>query len=255
MDTHPNGFVKTEIKANIARVTFAHPGHNALPAPLLHKLEQSFQELDQDEQVRVIVLQSAGNRTFCAGASFDELIAIKNGEKGQQFFLGFARVINAMRKCSKLIIGKVQGKAVGGGVGLAAATDYCLATKYAAIRLSELAIGIGPFVIEPAVSRKIGLGATAELSIGTAWKDAHWAMQKGLYAEVFEDGDQLENAVQALAEQLAEANPDATKALKTIFWAGTNHWDDLLTQRAAISGQLVLSAYTKRALEQFKNRD
>ncbi|MEM6376706.1 MAG: enoyl-CoA hydratase/isomerase family protein [Bacteroidota bacterium] len=254
MDTHPNGFVKTEIKEGIARITFGHPGHNALPTPLLNKLEQSFQKLDNNAQVRVIVLQSAGDRTFCAGASFDELMAIKNGEKGQQFFMGFANVINTMRKCHKLIIGKIQGKAVGGGVGLAAATDYCLASKYAAIRLSELAIGIGPFVIEPAVSRKIGQGATAELSIGTAWKDAHWAMQKGLYAEVFEDGNQLETAVQALAEQLASSNPDAANALKKIFWAGTDHWDTLLTQRAAISGQLVLSDYTKSALAKFKNK-
>ncbi|GAB5550920.1 MAG: enoyl-CoA hydratase/isomerase family protein [Saprospiraceae bacterium] len=255
MENKPNGYVKTQIQANIARVTFAHPSHNALPAPLLEKLVATFQKLDKNEAVRVIVLQSGGDRTFCAGASFDELLAIKNGEKGQQFFLGFANVINAMRTCSKLIIGKVQGKAVGGGVGLAAATDYCLATKYAAIRLSELAIGIGPFVIEPAVSRKIGQGATAELSIGTAWKDAQWALQKGLYAEVFEDGVQLEKAVQDLAERLRKSNPEAATALKKIFWQGTDHWDELLPQRAAISGQLVLSDFTKQALEAFKNKE
>lgn len=254
METSSNGYIKTDIQHHIARVTFAHPAHNSLPTPLLQKLEATFRQLDKQEDVRVIVLQSGGDRTFCAGASFDELLAIKNGEKGQQFFMGFANVLNAMRTCSKLIIGKVQGKAVGGGVGLAAATDYCLATQYAAIRLSELAIGIGPFVIEPAVSRKIGRSATAELSIGTAWKAAQWALQKGLYAEVFEDGQQLEAAVQDLAERLANSNPDAASALKTIFWQGTDHWAKLLPQRAAISGQLVLSDFTKKALAEFKNK-
>lgn len=254
MDTKLNGYVKIDIQGSIARITFAHPAHNSLPTPLLQKLERSFHKLDQDEAVRVIVLQSAGDRTFCAGASFDELSAIKSGEKGQQFFLGFANVINAMRTCSKLIIGKVQGKAVGGGVGLAAATDYCLATKYASIRLSELAIGIGPFVIEPAVSRKIGPTATAELSIGTAWKEAQWALQKGLYAEVLEDATQLETAVQILAERLADSNPEATLALKKVFWQGTDHWAELLPKRAAISGQLVLSDFTKTALAAFKEK-
>jgi methylglutaconyl-CoA hydratase len=252
MDPTQAGYIKTDIQAGIARVTFFHPGHNSLPSPLLEQLESAFHELDRHPEVRVIILQSAGDRTFCAGASFDELIAIKNGQKGQQFFLGFANVINAMRTCSKLIIGKVQGKAVGGGVGLAAATDYCLATKYAAIRLSELAIGIGPFVIEPAVSRKIGLTATAELSIGTAWKDAQWALEKGLYADIFDDAAALETAVQDLAQKLASYNPVAATELKRLFWQGTEHWAELLPQRAAISGQLVLSDFTKKALAKFK---
>ena len=192
-------------------------------------------------------------RSFCAGASFDELLSIKNLKDGKKFFSGFADVINAMRKCSKIIIGKVQEKAVGGGVGLIAACDFAFAYQDAAVKLSEIAIGIGPFVIEPVVSRKIGKNAMAEMALQpNIWQTADWAVAKGLYADLFDSMNEVNHATQHLAEKLASYNPVALAEMKKVFWEGTEHWDKLLYERAAISGKLVLSDFTKEALSQFK---
>ncbi|WP_054851863.1 enoyl-CoA hydratase/isomerase family protein [Olleya sp. ITB9] len=245
-------YVKQTIENNIGYITFFTPEHNAMPSPILKQLEQTIINAGQNNDIKVIVLKSAGERTFCAGASFTELVAIDTLEDGKLFFSGFANVINAMRNCPKLIIGRVQGKAVGGGVGLASATDYCLATKYAAIKLSEISIGIGPFVIEPAVSRKIGQTAFAEMTINAeAFYDANYAKAKGLYADVFETVDALDIAVQELALTLASYNPEALLELKKVLWQDTNHWDTLLIERAQISGTLVLSNFTKQKLDSY----
>ncbi len=246
-------YVSLTVNNNVGYVEFFHPNRNSMPSDILSKLEQIIKEAGQNENVKVIVLKSGGDRTFCAGASFNEVITIDNEEKGKTFFSGFANVINAMRKCPKLIIGRVQGKTVGGGVGLAAATDYCLATKYAAIRLSELSIGIGPFVIEPAVSRKIGKIAMAQMSIDAetffSWE---FAKEKGLYADVFDTTEELDIAVKDLAEKLAGYNPDALTEMKKVMWDGTEDWDKLLIERAKISGRLVLSEFTKNTLKRFR---
>lgn len=237
----------------VCTIEFGHPASNSLPGAILRKLAQTITDCGADERARVIVLRSAGERAFCAGASFDELIAIENEAEGLEFFSGFALVINAMRTCPKLIIGRVQGKAVGGGVGLASAVDYCLATEHAAVKLSELAVGIGPFVVGPAVERKVGTSAMSQLAIdATAWRSAEWADQHGLYASVHADAAELDAAVDALATRLAASNPEAMAELKRIFWEGTAHWDGLLAERAAISGRLVLSAFTRNAIAQFK---
>ena len=199
------------------------------------------------------MITGAGEKAFCAGASFKELIAINDANTGRIFFNGFANVINAMRKCPKIIIGRVQGKTVGGGVGLASATDYCLATKYASIRLSELSIGIGPFVIEPAVSRKIGLTAMFQMTIDAETVfSAEWAKEKGLYADVFETVEALDEAVKELAKKLSTYNPEALRLMKRVFWEGTEHWDELLSARAGMSGKLVLSDFTINAINSFK---
>ncbi|WP_299549391.1 enoyl-CoA hydratase/isomerase family protein [Seonamhaeicola sp.] len=249
--TEPYVTLTTEDK--IGFIEFFHPNRNSMPGDVLHQLEQTIIEAGNNESVKVIVLKSGGNRTFCAGASFNELIAIEDTETGRQFFSGFANVINAMRKCPKLIIGRVQGKTVGGGVGLAAATDYCLATQYASVKLSELSIGIGPFVIEPAVSRKIGKTAMTQMTIDAeTFYSADWAKEKGLYAEVFETTDELDEAVKVLAEKLSSYNPDALNSMKQVFWEGTDHWDTLLQERAAKSGTLVLSKFTKKTLKRFR---
>jgi methylglutaconyl-CoA hydratase len=201
----------------------------------------------------VLVLQSQGSKAFCAGASFDELISIQDLETGLAFFSGFAKVINACRKAPKLIIGRIQGRAVGGGVGLASATDYCFATNRAEVKLSELAVGIGPFVVGPAVERKMGRSAMSELAINaTEWRSAQWAKEKGLYTEIFEDEASMDAAIQTLSTKLAQSNPDAMQELKKIFWEGTENWDELLVQRAAISGRLVLSEFTRNAISAFK---
>jgi methylglutaconyl-CoA hydratase len=247
------GSIKTEIANNIAKVTFSHPASNSFPSSLLQQLTDELQALNKNEEVTIIVLQSEGTGAFCAGASFDELVAISNYEEGSKFFSGFANVINAMRKCSKLIIGRIHGKAVGGGVGLAAACDYTFATQKSDIKLSEIAIGIGPFVIEPAVSRKIGKTALAEMTLTpTLWKSANWAKEKGLFTEVFENTEDLDNRLENYSNELAHYNQEALADLKRVLWEGTDNWDSLLYERAAISGRLVLSDFTKKALEKFK---
>ena len=248
-----NGTVVTSIRETIATITFYHPASNSFPTLLLNRLIENINRLAVDDTVSIIILQSEGDRAFCAGAFFDELLAISNIEDGKQFFLGFANVINAMRNCSKIIIGRVQGKTVGGGVGLAAACDYCFATEQASIKLSELTIGIGPFVIEPAVARKIGIAAFSELAIdATSWKTAYWAKEKGLFANVFNAINDMDTEVENLALKLSGYNTEALTSLKKILWEGAEDWGVLLEKRAEISGELVLSDATKKALQKFK---
>lgn len=247
------GYVNTAIENGIATVEFYHPASNSLPGKLLNELADNIAVLGTNDDVNVIILKSAGERAFCAGASFDELISINDFETGKTFFSGFAKVINAARKCPKLIIGRVQGKAVGGGVGMASAVDYCLATKFASVKLSELAVGIGPFVVGPAVERKIGRSAMSQLAIdATSWRSAEWAKEKGLYSEIYDDAEALDNAVMELANKLNNSNPEAMMMLKQIFWEGSENWDTLLDERAAMSGKLVLSDFTKNAINSFK---
>ena len=247
------GSLFTIIENRIATVTFGHPASNSFPRVLLDRLTAEFNQLSIENGISVIIIKSEGTAAFCAGASFDELLAVTNQEDGIQFFSGFANLINAMRSCSKLIIGRIHGKAVGGGVGIACACDYTLATSNAAIKLSELAIGIGPFVIEPAVSRKIGKTAMSEMTLAAQnWKSAKWACAKGLYAEVFDTVEELDAAVSSISLQLSGYNPEALIEMKKVFWEGTQDWETLLLERAAISGTLVLSDFTKKALVQFK---
>lgn len=251
--TRPNGSLYTRIENKIATVEFGHPASNSFPSELLERLANEFDALSTNDEVAIIVLKSEGERAFCAGASFDELVAINNLKDGKYFFSGFANVINAMRRCSKLIVGRVQGKTVGGGVGLAAACDYVLATEAASIKLSEFTIGIGPFVIAPAVERKVGVSGLAELTLdATSWKNAYWAKEKGLYARVFENIDELDKEVEIFTEKLASYNPEALDEMKKALWIGTEHWQELLIERAETSGKLVLSDFTKNALAKFK---
>ena len=251
--TRTNGSLYTNINNHIATIEFGHPASNSFPSELLDRLTNQLNDLSNNDDVHVIVLKSEGERTFCAGASFDELLAINNLSEGKAFFSGFANVINAMRSCSKLIIGRVQGKAVGGGVGLASACDYVLATVDASIKLSEFTIGIGPFVIAPAVERKMGTVALSELTLAASeWKNAYWGKEKGLYAKVFDSIKELDKEIESLAEKLASYNPETLAQMKKVLWENTTHWDKLLIERAEISGQLVLSDFTKNALKKLK---
>ncbi len=248
-------FVKTTIQNHIATITFFHPQSNSLPGVILRKLANEIETAGADKNVNVIVLQSEGEKAFCAGASFDELISIKDLATGKQFFSGFASVINAMRKAPKFVIARVQGKAVGGGVGLASAADYTLALDSSSVKLSELAVGIGPFVVGPAVERKIGSSAFCQLAINASeWQTANWAREKGLYAEIFTSISDLDEAVQVLATKLANSNPEAMQLLKQAAWLGTENWDTLLIERAEMSGKLVLSDFTVNAINQFKKK-
>lgn len=250
------GYVEFSItESGIATIEFGHPLSNSLPGKILQKLADTITELGSNDRVKVIILCSSGDKAFCAGASFDELISIKDLETGKLFFSGFANVINACRKAPKLIIGRVQGKAVGGGVGLASAVDYCFATKFADVKLSELAVGIGPFVVGPAVERKIGISAMSELAINaTEWRSAEWAHRKGLYAQLFQTTEEMDKEIEVLSTKLANSNPEAMNLLKKIFWQDTENWDELLVERAGMSGQLVLSDFTVNAINQFKKK-
>ena len=246
-------YVQYTIDGSIATVEFFHPEQNSLPGNILAQLANTITEVGNMSEVKVIILKSGGERTFCAGASFQELIAIDDAATGKVFFSGFANVINAMRKCPKFIIGRIQGKTVGGGVGIAASTDYCMATQFASIKLSELNVGIGPFVVSPAIERKMGVSALSQIAIdANTFYDANWAREKGLFAQVFESIEALDEGVQAFAEHLCTYNPEAMLEMKKVFWRGTEDWDNLLAERAAISGRLVLSDFTKEKLQKFK---
>jgi methylglutaconyl-CoA hydratase len=246
-------YVKQNIQNGVATIEFFHPAHNSLPGDILAKLAQTITDAGNNDDIKVIILKSGRDRTFCAGASFKELININDAETGRIFFSGFANVINAMRKCPKFIIGRVQGKTVGGGVGLASAVDYCMASKYASIKLSELNVGIGPFVVGPAVERKLGLSGMSQIAIdANSFYDAEWARSKGLYMQVFDSNEELDEEVTKFANHLCTYNPEAMAEMKKAFWAGTENWDDLLAERAAISGRLVLSEFTKETLKRFK---
>lgn len=250
-----HGSLYTSIENKVATVEFGHPASNSFPSELLERLTNQINVLSENHDVAVILLKSEGDKTFCAGASFDELIAISNQEEGTLFFSGFAKLINAMRASNKLIVGRIQGKSVGGGVGLIAACDYVLATESASVKLSELSIGIGPFVIAPVVKHKTGVSGLAELSLDpTQWKSAYWAKEKGLFARVFENLKELDHELDIFTAKLASYNPVALTSMKKTLWEGTDHWDSLLIKQAEISGALVLSDFTVKALERYKNK-
>ncbi len=246
------GEVKLRSENKVASVTFSHPRGNSLPGKLLREIAKSIRTLGQDKNVNVIVLRSAGDKAFCAGASFDELLAIKTKAQGQEFFMGFADIILAIRDCPKFVVARVQGKTVGGGVGVVAACDYAFATEAAAIRLSEFALGFGPFVISAAVQRKVGLAAFGELAIGAEWRDASWATTHGLYQEVHATIAELDGAVEKFAGKLSTSNPEAIHKLKAVLWDGTAHWDKLLQERAAISSELVLTEFVQGEIGRVK---
>jgi methylglutaconyl-CoA hydratase len=250
-----NGFVKTELKNNVAYVTFFHPQSNSLPSAILLELAKQIKLAGENKEAKVIVIQSGGDKAFCAGASFDELAAINDINTGLNFFSGFAHVINAMRLAPKFVIARVHNKAVGGGVGIASAADYTFATKIASVKLSELAVGIGPFVVGPAVQRKVGTSAFSQLTINaTEWQTAAWAREKGMYAEVFETIEEMDLAIEKLSTKLCNSNPEAMSILKAVMWEGYEHWNELLIKRAGDSGKLVLSTFTKNAIDHFKSK-
>lgn len=250
-----NAFVKTEVTGGIGIITFFHPQSNSMPGSQLQNLAENITEAGKNNDIKVIILRSEGEKAFCAGASFDELIQIENEEQGLKFFSGFAQVINAMRKVPKFILARIHQKAVGGGVGIAAASDYTFAVPAASVKLSELAVGIGPFVVGPAVERKIGKAAFQELATDAAnWRSANWANEKGLFTDLYDSVQEMDKALMNLAKSLAQSSPEAMAELKKVYWEGTEHWDELLINRAKISGRLILSDYSRNFISKFKNK-
>jgi len=249
----PNGSLYTSISNTIATIEFGHPASNSFVIDLLDRLTKELNTISENKEVSIVILKSEGEKAFCAGASFDELVAVSTPEEGHRFFSGFANVINAMRTCKKPIIGRIQGKSVGGGVGLIAACDYVYAVEAASIKLSEITIGIAPLVIAPAVERKIGKASLANLALApTEWKNAYWAKEKGLFSKVFENIEEMDKELDFFTQKLASYNPDALQEMKSILWEGTEHWNTLLLERAKRTGALALSPNTKAALEKFK---
>jgi methylglutaconyl-CoA hydratase len=252
-ESNKAAYVVSSTNDNITTIEFYHPQSNSLPGKILNQLAEEIKLADSNNESAVIILKSAGEKAFCAGASFDELLQINSTEEGLSFFSGFAKVINAIRVSSKFVIARIQGKCVGGGVGLAAAADYAIALDTADIKLSELAVGIGPFVVGPAVERKMGTSAFSSLSIDAAsWRNSQWAYSNGLFAELHSSIEKVDEAVLKLAHTLSQSNPEAMMDLKRVFWKGTEHWDTLLSERAAISGRLILSDFSRKAIEKFK---
>ncbi|MES2178161.1 MAG: enoyl-CoA hydratase/isomerase family protein [Gemmatimonadota bacterium] len=252
--TVAGGDVSVTISDGIGTVLFSHPKSNSLPAALLRRIAEAVTWVGRDAAAKVIVLRSEGTGPFCAGASFDELVGIASAEQGEEFFSGFARVILAMITAPKFVLVRVHGRTAGGGVGIAAAGDYTFAVKTASAKLSELAIGIGPFVVGPVIERRIGCGPYAAMSVDADWRDAEWGERHGLYARVFDDIASMDAAINALAGTLAASNPDAMTEMKRVFWEGTSHWPEFLAERAKISGGLVLSEFTRASIAKFKGR-
>lgn len=249
-----SGKVTVNVQNEIGTVSFFHPKSNSLPLKMLKEMTEAIDKLAVDKNSKVIIIRSEGEKSFCSGASFDELLSIKDFKTGKEFFMGFARLLNSMRKCPKFIIARVHGKAVGGGVGIAAAADYTLASNEASVRLSEILLGLGPLVVGPAVERKIGKTAFITMTIDAEWHDAFWAKQNGLYTKVFATTRELDEAVFELAKKISNFNPDAVAQLKKVFWKGTEDWDELLEERAEINGRLVLSDFSKNYIKQFKSK-
>jgi methylglutaconyl-CoA hydratase len=245
------GDVHVEVANAIATVRFSHPKGNSLPAALLAKLAAEIRRVSTSNEVHVIVLRSGETGPFCAGASFEELKNIRDAASGKEFFMGFARVILAMTRSPKVIIARVHGKTVGGGVGLVAASDYAMAVESASLRLSELAVGIGPFVVGPVIEKKIGVGGFSAMAIDAEWRSARWAEEYGLYSRVFDSNNALDSGLDSFARKLAKSNPEALTQLKKVCWQGTEHWEQLLEARAEMSGSLVLSQFTRSAIAAF----
>jgi methylglutaconyl-CoA hydratase len=254
MTKNENGTVSYSSENNIGTIEFYHPKGNSLPGSVLRQLAATIIKAGEEDQNHVLVIRSGGDGAFCAGASFDELTAISSMNEGKSFFMGFANVINAMRTCPKMIICRVHGKTVGGGLGILAASDYVIALKGSSVKLSELSLGIGPFVVGPSVRRKMGDSAFSTIALDAkTWYSSEWALSKGLFNNVAESIAELDTSVKKLASELASSNPEALAHMKEIFWQGTGHWSATLEQRAEISGKLVLSKFTKQYIDNFKN--
>ena len=253
-DPRKDGEVEVEVRDAIATVSFAHPRSNSLPSALLRKLAEEITRVSTNSGIKVIVLRSAGDKAFCAGASFDEMKAVRDAASGKEFFGGFAGVILAMTRAPQFVVTRVQGKVTGGGVGLVAASDYVMAVEGASMKLSELAVGLGPFVIGPVVERKVGRGPFAAMSVDADWRTAEWAERHGLYSRLFADGREMDRALDELLAFLGGANPEAIRQFKKVLWADTEGWPQMLEQRAAISGALALSAHTRAAIERFEKK-
>ena len=245
-------FVTSQIKNHISEITFGTPKSNSLPSEILEKLAQIILTEGSKPEVKAILLKSEGEKAFCAGASFDELLEINDLETSKKFFGGFAKVLNAMRNCGKIVVVRVQGKTTGGGVGIACAADYCFATENASLALTEINLGIGPFVIGPYVERKIGKSQFTAMAIDADFRSANWAEQHNIYHSVSPTIAEMDAEVAQFLEKLATKSTDALALIKKVSWEGTEHFDKLMPKRILMSASLLLEDSTKANIEKIK---
>ena len=249
------GYVKVEVKNGVGQIEFFHPKSNSLPAALLKEITEGLNTLSENNEVLVIHLKSGGEKSFCAGASFDELLEVSNEEEGKAFFSGFARVILAIKNAPKFVVAQIQGKAVGGGVGIVAACDFVVATEEASLKLSELSIGIGPFVVGPALERKIGLAHFSNMTLNpTSWKTANWGKEIGLYSEVVSSIIDLNKRLKEIITLYKTYSPEAMLEIKKMLWEEWFDLDEVMSRRAEQSGSLVLSDFTRNKLKELKSK-
>ncbi|PUB28160.1 methylglutaconyl-CoA hydratase [Elizabethkingia sp. YR214] len=249
-----NEFVISEIKNNIAEITFGTPKSNSLPGAILEKLAQTILEEGVKKEVKAILIKSAGEKAFCAGASFDELLAIDELEVSKKFFGGFAKVLNAMRNCGKIVVVRVQGKTTGGGVGITCGADYCFATKDATLALTEINLGIGPFVIGPYVERKIGKSQFSAMAIDAEFRSAEWAEQHNIYHSVSENIAEMDTKLDDFLQKLSTRSDEALALIKKVSWDGTDYFNILMPDRIHMSASLILEDSAKKNIEAIKER-
>ncbi|MCC2589602.1 enoyl-CoA hydratase/isomerase family protein [Chryseobacterium sp. MFBS3-17] len=247
-------FVQTELKNNIAEITFGTPKSNSLPGEILEKLARNILDEGAKKEVKAILIKSAGEKAFCAGASFDELLEISELETSKKFFGGFAKVLNAMRNCGKIVVVRVQGKTTGGGVGIACGADYCFATRDASLALTELNLGIGPFVIGPYVERKIGKSQFAAMAIDADFRSAAWAEAHSIYHSVSENITEMNEKLSQFLNALAGRSDEALALIKKVSWEGTDHFNDLMPARIHMSASLILEDSAKQNIAKIKER-
>lgn len=247
-------FVTTIVENHIAKITFGTPKSNSLPGEILEKLASTLLEEGAKNEVKAILLQSAGEKAFCAGASFDELLEINDLETSKIFFGGFAKVLNSMRNCKKIVVVRVQGKTTGGGVGIACGADYCFATQEAALALTEINLGIGPFVIGPYVERKIGKSQFTAMAIDAEFRSALWAKEHSIYHSVSESIEEMDLQLSDFLNKLSTRSDEALSLIKKVSWEGTEHFDQLSPERIVMSASLILEKSAKERIESIKEK-
>lgn len=245
-------FVTSQIENQISTITFGTPKSNSLPGEILEKLAKTILEEGAKPEVKIILLKSEGEKAFCAGASFDELLEIKDLETSKKFFGGFAKVLNAMRTCGKIVVVRVQGKTTGGGVGITCAADYCFATENASLALTEINLEIGPFVISPFVERKVGKSQMIAMSLDAEFRDANWAVQHNVYNKIFSTISEMDEEIEKFLNRLSTKNHKVLAKIKELSWEGTEHFGEILPEKINISANLVLEDSAKENIQKIK---
>ena len=202
----------------IATVTLNRPQvHNAFDETLIADVTACFARLSEDAEVRAIVLRGAGE-SFCAGADLHWMgrMAGYSQEENRADADALQRMFDVIATCPKPTIARVQGGAIGGGVGLVAVCDVVIAAPEAKFALSEVRLGLVPAVIAPYVLQKIGMGAARALFVTGERFNAEEALRIGLVQQVVA-AIELDAAIQKKLEWILHAGPNAIAAAKRLL--------------------------------------